>query len=218
MTDSPDPGSGHAFDQGYWDRHYRGPEERHPSGPPNPHLVRETIALTPSTALDAGCGEGAEALWLADRGWDVTAADIASEALSRARSRAAGAHAGRVRWEEVDLGSWEPEQQFDLVTTHYAHPAMPQLDFYDRIAGWVAPGGTLLVVGHLHEGSGHDPGRDEAHPGEPPAKATVTAADVVNRLDRTGWEVLTAEARSRTVSRGGAERTLHDVVVRARRA
>ena len=53
-----------------------------------------------------------------------------------------------MEWVEADLGVWDPGTRFDLVTTHYAHPAMPQLDFYERIAGWVAPGGTLLVVGH----------------------------------------------------------------------
>ena len=101
----------------------------------------------PGTALDAGCGEGAEALWLASRGWHVTAADIAAEALARAASRAAAQTpaSGLVRWVEADLTTWAPETQFDLVTTNYAHPAMPQLAFYQRIAEWVAPGGTLCL-------------------------------------------------------------------------
>ena len=51
----------------------------------------------------------------------------------------------RVQWVRADLSVWEPESTYDLVTTHYAHPAMPQLDFYDRIASWVTPGGTLLI-------------------------------------------------------------------------
>jgi hypothetical protein len=80
--------------------------------------------------------------------------------------------AERVDWTRADLGVWEPGTRFDLVTTHYAHPAMPQLDFYDRIAGPVAPGGTPLIVGHLrtHVADGH------GHHDGPPAEATATAA------------------------------------------
>lgn len=229
----------HTFDQAYWDRHYRESHAgTHPGagpGTPNPHLVRETAGLPPGTALDAGCGEGAEALWLAEQGWQVTAVDIASDALDRARSLAAGRPAAaRVRWLQADLGSWVPDRRFDLVTTHYAHPAVPQLDFYDRLAEWVAPGGTLLVVGHLHRGSA--PGHGEAHghgrvgghgqadghgaaheDGDPPAHATVTASAVAGRLGQGQWEVVTADERSRAVTRNGVEALLHDVVVRATR-
>ena len=70
-------------------------------------------------------------------------------------------------WVEADLTSWEPERRFDLVTTHYAHPAMPQLAFDERISEWVAPGGTLLIIGHLH-----DPA-STGHGHHPPAEATV---------------------------------------------
>ncbi len=108
--------------------------------PPNPYLARETAGLAPGTALDAGCGAGAEAIWLASRGWDVTAADISSEALAHAAGRAAeGGVSGHLRWVEADLSIWSPDTRFDLVMTHYAHPAMPQLEFYDRIGAWVAP-------------------------------------------------------------------------------
>ncbi|WP_370121768.1 class I SAM-dependent methyltransferase [Arthrobacter sp. MW3 TE3886] len=111
---------------------------------PNPHLVRETGGLAPGTALDAGCGTGAEATWLAARGWQVTGADISGAALAQAAERAEGQSApGRVTWVEADLTSWAPGGRFDLVTTHYAHPAMPQLAFYERISHWVAPGGML---------------------------------------------------------------------------
>ncbi|WAP53377.1 class I SAM-dependent methyltransferase [Arthrobacter sp. ATA002] len=106
----------------------------------NPHLIRETGNLAPGTALDAGCGAGTEAIWLATHGWKVTGADIASAALDRAAGRAADAGvADQVQWVQADLSTWEPDAQYDLVTTHYAHPAMPQLDFYDRTASWVAP-------------------------------------------------------------------------------
>lgn len=206
----------HRFDRDYWEQHWRdrpGGDDPTAGVPPHPYLATETATLAPGTALDAGCGAGAEAVWLATHGWAVTAADLSTAALARAAARAVEAGvAGRVRWVEVDLGSWEPDTRFDLVTTHYAHPAMPQLEFYERIAGWVAPGGTLLVVGHLHEhttsGDGH----------RPPAEATTTAAAVTARLAAAGWQVVTADEPERTVGAGaGREVTLHDVVVRARR-
>jgi len=205
----------HTFDQAYWEEHYAGVgrESSHP-GDPHPYLARETADLTPGTALDAGCGEGREALWLAEHGWDVTAADIASEALRRARGRTARDAAGSVRWFEADLSSWSPEGRFDLVTTFYAHPTIPQLDFYDRLAGWVAPGGTLLVVGHGHaHGHGHGSGEGDG----PPPEATVTAASVAARFDPEVWEVVTAEDTSRVVVPEGGEKVLDDVVVRATR-
>ncbi|HEY0640292.1 MAG TPA: class I SAM-dependent methyltransferase [Pseudonocardiaceae bacterium] len=213
----------HGFDQEYWERRWRqGGGERHASmggNPPNPYLAREIGELTPGTALDAGCGAGAEAIWLASRGWRVTAADISAEALARAAERAtASGVSGRLRWVEADLGVWDPGTRFDLVMTHYAHPAMPQLEFYDRVAGWVARGGTLLIVGHLHAGSGAGHGHGHGSGHHPPAEASVTAAAVTARLDEAAWEVVTAEECRRTpVGREGGEALLHDVVVRATR-
>ena len=153
--------------------------------PPNPYLAREISGLVPGTALDAGCGAGAEAIWLASHGWQVTAADISSEALARAaeRAAAAGGWPSACEWVEADLSVWEPGTRFDLVTTHYAHPAMPQLEFYDRIAGWVAPGGTLLIVGHLHTQAPRTATR-EPRPRRPPSRrGSVTAAAITRGLD-----------------------------------
>jgi len=200
----------HSFDKKYWDQIWDGDRATSmAASPPNPHLVREAGDLAPGTALDAGCGAGAEAIWLATRGWQVTAADIATPALAHATERAATTGvAGRVQWVEADLSMWQPDSRFDLVTTHYAHPAMPQLDFYHRIAGWVAPAGTLLIVGHLHHG--HDPGETG-----PPASASVTAADITARLDPAEWEIVTARQAERALA--GHAVSLHDVVVQARR-
>ncbi|AWH93808.1 class I SAM-dependent methyltransferase [Dietzia lutea] len=217
----------HEFDRRYWDRVWSGAADAGNAGnagdagrasamatsPPNPHLVREIAGLSPGTALEAGCGAGAEALWLASRGWRVTGVDIAAGALEVAARRAAAAGlVDRVSWLEADLSVWQPDGRFDLVTTHYAHPSVPQLDFYERLAGWVAPGGTLFIVGHLHHG-GH--GRHGAHP---PAEASATAAGITAVLGQDRWEIATALQGSREMAgRGGAAVTVHDVVVRATR-
>jgi 2-polyprenyl-3-methyl-5-hydroxy-6-metoxy-1,4-benzoquinol methylase len=205
-----------AFDKEYWETHWQEAEghaiDRELA--PNPYLAREISTLAPGTALDAGCGEGAEAIWLATEAWRVTAADISAEALARASARAAkeGAAPEHVQWVEADLSVWEPGTQFDLVTTHYAHPAMAQLAFYERLAGWVAPRGTLLIVGHLHtsEASGH--GHDH------PEVVSVTAARITARLDATQWDIVTADEPTRTlINRAGPTTQLNDVVVRATR-
>jgi SAM-dependent methyltransferase len=207
----------HTFDRTYWDRVWSAEEHGRPGGmgdaPPNPHLLAQASALAPGTALDAGCGAGAEALWLAAAGWDVTAVDIAEEALARGSSRAADARLGdRVTWVRADLSTWDPPHPYDLVATHYAHPTIPQLDFYRRIARWVSPGGTLLVVGHLHRGAG-------VHRApHPPTGASVTASAVSGLLPSPEWVVETAEEVEREVVRpGGRPATVHDVVVRATR-
>jgi SAM-dependent methyltransferase len=211
----------HSFDQAYWQQHWQQTHGDRPGSmagnPPNPYLAQETVDLAPGTALDAGCGAGAEAIWLASHGWQVTAADISSDALARAADRAAaGGQAEPIRWVEADLTAWEPGMRFDLVTTHYTHPTMPQLAFYQRIADWVTPGGTLLIVGHLHapETTGHGHG----HGHRPPAEATVTLADITASLDVAEWEIVTAEEHQRPVPvPGGQTVTLHDVVVCATR-
>ena len=115
------------------------------------------------------------------------------------------------------------------MTTHYAHPSMPQLDFYDRLSAWVAPGGSLLVVGHLQSGHGTalpaataataphghaDHGAQHDH--QPPAEASVTARSITERLDPATWDVVTAGEHTRTLDdAGGGHGILQDVVVRA---
>lgn len=206
------------FDQAFWDDRWReGASGSMTTSPPNPYLVATAAELTPGSALDAGCGSGAEAIWLAAAGWKVTAVDIAAAALDRARERASRSRGSRnIEWLAADLTAWVPSTSFDLVTTHYAHPAMPQLDFYDRIAGWVAPGGTLLVVGHLHtHDHGNPPGQGGAHEGPPP-EASTTAVEMAARLEPSAWEVVRAEEPTRTVTgAGGRAVPLDDVVLRA---
>jgi SAM-dependent methyltransferase len=185
-----------------WETHWR--DAPAAGDPPNPYLDRETAGLTPGTALDAGCGTGADAVRLAERGWRVTGVDLSPSALATARERRVDGPP--VTWLEADLTTWAPAASFDLVMTNYAHAAIPQLELYARLAGWVSPGGTLLVVGHLHAHHGHD---------GPPEEATTTPDDVARVLDPAWWRVVTAERTIREA--GGHGMRLHDVVVRAAR-
>ena len=210
-----------AFDRDYWEEHWTTDAGgAMATAPPNPHLVAELAALDPGTALEAGAGAGAEAIWLAGRGWRVTAADISAEALGRARDRARSAGVeDRITWVEADLSAWEPPERFDLVTTHYAHPSIPQLAFYARLADWVAPGGTLLVVGHLQGGGaaghGHGHGHGHGEGGRPAPEASVTAASVAALVGSPDWTVVTAAESERVVETEAGEVRLADVVVRA---
>lgn len=199
------------FDKNYWETHWASTHGSN-SLPAHPALSTELTDLRPGTAIDAGSGEGAEATWLAAHGWAVTAVDISAHAVTRAAaSTTSDTGDGSVTWVEADLTEWEPDQQVDLVTTFYAHPTMPQLAFYKRISEWVAPHGTLLIVGHSHHGSHGD---GHMHP----ENAVATPEQVQDLLDPTDWIVRTAEIRRRVVApRGGAPINLTDVVIRAKR-
>ena len=114
-------------------------------------MVVETEGLTPGTALDVGCGEGGDAIWLARQGWRVTGTDFSAVALERCAGLADEAGvADRTEWRQVDARSWQSDgEQWDLVSSQFIHLSdggMP--DLVRRLGDAVAPGGTLLVVGH----------------------------------------------------------------------
>ncbi len=115
MSHSPDETI--HFTPEFWDDRYRSADHLW-SGQPNAQLVAQTADLAPGTALDAGCGEGADAIWLARHGWTVTAVDVSAVALARAGGYAAAAGdeiARRITWQQADLRSWDPApQRFDL--------------------------------------------------------------------------------------------------------
>lgn len=153
----------------FWDDMYEG-RSRVWSGRPNAALVRVVSDLPPGTALDLGCGEGGDAIWLAGRGWRVSAVDISQVALDRAAQQAdAAGLADRIDWRRHDLAESFPSGTFDLVSAAFLH-APSEIEFpRDRVllhaAAAVAPGGHLLVVGHAdmppwsqhHAGDGHQP-------------------------------------------------------------
>ncbi|MBM9464414.1 class I SAM-dependent methyltransferase [Aeromicrobium sp. YIM 150415] len=201
----------HEFDQEYWERHWNAGGAAVGVGrmSANPYVATETAGLTVGSALDAGCGNGGEALWLAQRGWQVTGADISASALATAgaRARESGLE-GAVEWVEADLATWEPGRTWDLVVTSYAHPATGQLDFYRWIGEWVAPGGTLLIIGH-----GHDDHTGHGHP----EHATATVDGAAALFGGSGWEIDASYETTRVVETGRGRTELNDVVVRARR-
>jgi len=201
------------FDAGYWEDHWVQASSRAPL-PAHPALAAELSTLTPGSALDAGSGEGAEAVWLARHGWAVTAVDISATALARA---AAAADAPGIDWVQADLTRWEPDRHYDLVTTFYAHPTMGQEAFYHRISRWVAPGGTLLLVGHDHHAPGHHGHGHHDVPAHP--EGSVTAPERIRWvLDPGEWTIRTAEVRECDAGvHGGHRMLLRDVVVRAER-
>lgn len=134
----------------FWEERYRSTEHVW-SGNPNPVLVDVVAALPPGRALDLGCGEGGDAVWLALRGWHVTGIDISTTALRRTIERATAAGvADRVTVRRRELGVTFPEGEFDLVSAQFLQsPVELRRDAVLRAATRaVAPGGLLLVVEH----------------------------------------------------------------------
>lgn len=193
-----------------WDQRYSSQEQLW-SGQPNSALVTETRGLHPGRALDVGCGEGADALWLAEQGWDVTALDVSQVALDRAagHARAAGR---QVRWLAAALVEAAlPPGSFDLVSAQY--PALRRTAAHDAelaLLSAVAPGGTLLVVHHAP----HSKEQAQASGFNP--DDYVSPADVAARLDGS-WQVEVDEVRPRHVAAGAGAAHTEDIVLRARR-
>ncbi len=181
---------------------------------PNPTLVAEAGALPPGAALDVGCGEGADAVWLAAHGWRVTAADVAPAALERgaAAARPAGEEvAERIEWVRHDLRTWEPPAEaFDLVTAHFVHVTHEERPgMLERWASAVAPGGTLLVVAH-------SPLDLETALRRPPDPQLYACAQEMADLLGGALDVVAACDHPRAVTGpGGEEVVAHDAVLRA---
>ncbi|UGT58197.1 class I SAM-dependent methyltransferase [Nocardia asteroides] len=134
----------------FWEDFYRERDQVW-TGNPNKTLVREVSELTPGTALDLGCGEGGDAIWLAARGWQVTAVDISTTAMARGAEHAAAAGV-QITWARHDLHTDFPEGTFDLVSAQFLHSPVEQPDeravILRKAAAAVAPGGVLVVGGH----------------------------------------------------------------------
>ncbi|WP_408898759.1 SAM-dependent methyltransferase [Nocardioides sp. R1-1] len=208
-----------ALTAGFWDERYGG-ADRVWSGRPNQRLVEQVADLTPGTALDVACGEGADAVWLATQGWRVTAVDVSQVALAKVATHAEQEGvADRIRLGFYDaLADPRPvgRRSFDLVTVSFLH--VPQADFsaiYRGIADAVAPGGRLLVTAHhpddVATGARHDHG-----PGLMFEPGRVLETLDAERADG-GWEVEVADTPVREQAMPDGPLLVRDTVVRLRR-
>jgi SAM-dependent methyltransferase len=184
------PDGGWHYTREFWDDRY-GAADRLWSGQPNRQLVAQAAGLPPGHALDAGCGEGADAIWLAERGWTVMATDISPVAMARGAQQAAirGEQiAARISWQAQDLLTWAPEPaSFDLVSAQYLHLPSDVFDaMLTRLAAAVRPGGSLLVVLH-HAGDLQKHAGPDGHPG-----AFRTSAELTAALDGAHWDMTVA--------------------------
>jgi SAM-dependent methyltransferase len=183
------------MDSTAWNQRYEGSELVW-SATPNVFVQQLTEGLPAGTALDIAAGEGRNALWLAARGWQVTAVDFSAVALQRADSLAQkqlGSDAGRLVTLEADLETWVPqEHSYDLVLVVYLQvPEKQRSAVMRRAAEAVAPGGTLLVVGHdlANLTSGHGGPQDPTvlyRPGDivadiQPARLVIVRDETVTR-------------------------------------
>lgn len=192
-----------------WNRRYAA-DDPHGSPVPSRFLVAEAAEMPPGRVLDLACGAGRNAVWLAERGWRVTAVDFSDVGLSMARVLAR-AHRVDVEWIEADVLSWTPAAAaFDLVCMLYLQlPSDERRSVLRRAADAVGPAGTLLVVGHdllnLSEGSG----------GPTQPDVLFTPDDIVREMN--GLRIEKAERVRRAVDDGGTPREAIDALVRARK-
>ena len=204
------------FSQEAWDERYRSKGALW-SGNPNPHLVAQAGELPSGHALDVGAGEGADAIWLASRGWHVIAVDLSAVALERASANAhqAGADiAGRIDWVHEDVTSWDPgPDRYDLVSVQYVHlPPARRQAMLKYLARAVAPGGSLLMVCH------HPSDLQTTVPRPNMPELFFTGDDIAAELDPGQWAIITNAAPGRPVTDPeGNEVTVHDTVLRVMR-
>lgn len=190
-----------------WDEMYRDRDQVF-SGNPNPVLVTEVSGVPPGRALDVGCGEGADARWLARRGWQVTGVDISQTALNRAAATGADV-ADHITWRQADLMTTAPGEAFDLVSIQY-FPVRRSPDHaaLRGLLAAVAPNGILLFVTHdvadVTARAGFNPG-DYYQPN-----------DIAGLLD-DNWTIHVNETRPRTGPPPPGTHHTHDSVLRAQR-
>ncbi|WP_405059284.1 class I SAM-dependent methyltransferase [Kribbella sp. NBC_01505] len=197
----------------HWDARYA-ESTRIWSGKPNAALVVEVAGLTPGRALDLGSGEGGDAIWLAQQGWQVTAVDVSPIALGRAEQHAKEAGVDeQIEWQHHELGKSFPTGTFDLVSAQFLHSTidLPREQILRQAAQAVAAGGILLVEGHLEfpDKARHD-GHADVHF---PTPAEV-AADLGLGDD---WEILTSAAHDSVKVIDGNEVHYQDGTLKARR-
>lgn len=196
------------MNQRSWDARYRN-SSRLFSGLPNATLVAETADLPLGRALDIGCGEGADAIWLADRGWRVTAIDVAPTALHRA-AQTEPDESQPITWVQCDIThDPPPDGPFGLVTMHYIPLLNEAADrVLPRLLKTVGPGGTLLFVTHDIS--------DLVASGDVDPYRYCKPDDVAQQLG-PDWRIIVKEERPRRGTAQRGTRHTHDAILRAQR-
>ena len=194
-----------------WNRRYEGIELVW-TATPNRFLAQEVAGLAPGRVLDLACGEGRHAVWLAEQGWQAHGVDFSEVAIEKAR-RLAEARAVDAKFEVADLTEWDPVGQWDLVLVFYLQLPVDERRIVLRTAAAaVAPGGTLLVVGHDSRNLEHGYG------GPKYPDVLFTPEDVTADISGSGLELERAEPVERPVETPEGERVAIDALIRARRA
>jgi SAM-dependent methyltransferase len=183
------------------------------SAEPNRTLVAEVGESRHGRALDLAAGEGRNALWLAERGWQVTAVDFSPVAVARGRQLAA-ARGVDITWEVHDVTAWHPpDAGFDLVIVLYLHlPPTQRRIAHRKAAAAVAEGGALIVLGHARDNLQHGVG------GPQDPTILLAAREVVDDLEGTGIDVIRAEQVLRPVPGDTSDRIAIDCLVRGSRS
>ncbi|MGA7835285.1 MAG: methyltransferase domain-containing protein [Acidimicrobiales bacterium] len=199
----------------FWEQRY-GERDQIWSGKPNATLVDVVRDLVPGRALDLGCGEGGDSIWLAERGWRVTGVDVSATAIDRARAEALRRGVGeKITWIVGDLSTWTPSDSYELVSACFLHSPVefPRSAVLERMASAVTSGGHFVLVGHAvappwmadHDGHHHR------------LLSAVEERESLS-LDNTEWDDVVVETRSRMATGpNGEQATLDDSVVVLRR-
>lgn len=202
------------MDRHAWDERYGGTDLVW-SATPNQFLAAEAADLAAGRALDVACGEGRNALWLAGRGWQVTAVDFSEAGISTGRRRAAEAGVD-VDWVVADVVEWEPEPAaFDLVVIAYLQLPVASLRLVlGHAVGALAPGGTLVAIGHDRTNL------VDGHGGPQDPDVLWTVEEIVEAIGASGVEASIEQGAvvERRVTTDDGERVALDTLVRATRA
>ena len=187
-----------------WDERYRA-TDRLWSAEPNVFVADRLGDMRPGRGLDLASGEGRNAIWLAEQGWEMTAVDFSEAAIERGRETSP-----EVTWVVADIRDWEPGELFDLVVIAYLHLSLHDFEpLIRRAATWLAPGGELFMVGHDRSNIEHGVGGPQV------PEVLWDLAEVVPWLD--GLDILEAEIVEREVVGETGTRVAYDALVRARR-
>lgn len=186
-----------------WDERYRA-TDRLWSAEPNVFVADRLGALDPGVGLDLASGEGRNAIWLAERGWDMTAVDFSEVAIERGRE-----HSADVEFVVADVLTWEPEREYDLVVIAYLQLVENDLaPLIRRAVDWLKSGGELFLVGHDRSNIEHGVG------GPQNPEVLWDTDQIIGWLE--GLEIVEAGVVERAVEVGDEMATARDTLVRAR--